>query len=315
MVRLIGAASGWGAQLRSCEDGPEFFYRYLQKTELSFLPWDFVYPIKRAADGHVPLSLCLSLVQTFNNQLADKVCAVLREGEFPIVIGGDHSIAVGTWNGVYQALAESEQLPMGLIWIDAHMDAHTPETTPSGAWHGMPLAALLGFGPDEISALKGNKPVFSPENICLIGVRSFEEGEAQLLNRLGVRIFFMDEVRRRGIGEVLKEALLHVTKKTKAFGLSLDLDAMDPDDAPGVGSPEEGGIPADDLLQALPQIFNHPKCVSVELVELNPYRDEEEKTVQICINILSHHAARGGSEHKMASGLPPERKPNLVPLS
>lgn len=316
MVRLIGAASGWGAQLRSCEEGPEFVYYSLQQSPLCCLPWSFVYPIKRASDEQVPLVNSLPLIHAFNNQLAGEVFFVLKEGECPIVIGGDHSIAVGTWNGVYQFLAEKNQLPLGLIWIDAHMDSHTPETTPSGAWHGMPLAALLGFGREEMCELRGVRPVLSPQNVCLIGVRSFEGGEAQLLHTLGVRIFFIDEVRRRGIAEVLKEAVAHVTKGTKAFGVSFDCDVIDPGDAPGVGSPEEGGIPAQDLLEELPRLFCHPNCVLLELVEFNPYRDQEEKTAAISVAIIAtYHAARGGSEHKMASGLPPERNPNLVPLS
>lgn len=282
MVHLIGAASGWGAQIRGCEEGAENLEFYLQKKELSFIPWHFLFPKKRAKEGHIPLSECLTLVSQFNQQLADKVFSLLMQNEFPMVIGGDHSIAAGTWRGVWEALQKKANLPLGLLWIDAHMDAHTPETTPSGAWHGMSLAALLGYGP-----MKAQKPVLSPEDVCLIGVRSFEEGEAALLQKLGVRIFFMDELREKGVQQVLDEALTIVTRRTKAFGLSLDLDVIDPEDAPGVGSPEEEGIAAQELLLQLDKICNHPQFCAMELVEYNPYCDKEEKTAKICMDVLS----------------------------
>jgi arginase len=272
MVRLIGAAMGHGAQLKQCAEGPES----LQKTTLSFLPWDFVFPKKEGE--------CSELVHDFNLKLADQVFSVMRNHEFPIVVGGDHSIAVGTWNGV--SLAMNNEL-FGLIWIDAHMDSHTPETTPSNAIHGMPLAGLLGFGPSFLSAPKGINPVLLPENVCLIGVRSFEEEEAALLQKLGVRIFFMDEVKRKGLDQVMKEALSIATKKTKAFGISLDLDVIDPQESPGVGSPEEGGVFKEQLLSSLPKICSHPHLVAFELVEYNPYQDVDSKTACICKEIVS----------------------------
>lgn len=274
MVHLIGAASGLGAQLQKCADGPEFLY----KTQFSDLFWDFVFPKKEKNQASS------SLIHDFNLRLADRVAACMRSQKFPIVIGGDHSIAVGTWNGVSSAL---DHVPLGLIWIDSHMDSHTPETTPSNAIHGMPLAGLLGFGPKFLSAPKGISPILLPENICLIGVRSFEEEEAALLQKLGVRIFFMDEVKRKGLDQVVVEALNLVTKKTKAFGISLDLDVIDPSEAPGVGSPEEGGILVKELLSVLPKICTHPHLAAFELVEYNPYQDVDSKTACICKEILS----------------------------
>ncbi len=274
MVRVIGAASGLGAQLRECAEGP----KYLHKTNCSFLPWDFIFPQEKVKQTDA------DLIGEFNLRLADHVFSCLRDQEFPIVIGGDHSIAVGTWNGVYFGRG---QLPLGLIWIDAHMDSHTPETTPSGAIHGMPLAGLLGFGPSFLSAPKGVCPILLPENVCLIGVRSFEEEEAALLQKLGVRIFFMDEVKRKGVDRVFEEALDQVTKNTTSFGVSLDLDCLDPKEAPGVGSPEEGGILTQELLSALPKICTHPKLSAFELVEYNPYQDVDNKTAGICKEIVS----------------------------
>lgn len=282
MVQLIGAASGWGAQIRGCEEGPEAFELYLHKKDVTFLPWHFLFPKKRAKEGHIPLPECFDLVYQFNEQLAEKLFSLMIDDQFPFVVGGDHSIAAGTWSGVHKALERKGELPLGLIWIDSHMDAHTPETTPSGAWHGMPLAALLGYGP-----MSQGKPIISPTDLCLIGVRSFEEGEAALLHSLGVRIFFMDEIEEKGMERVMEEALSIVTKKTKAFGLSLDLDAFDPEEAPGVGSPEERGIAVKEVLAELHKVCAHAHFRALELVEYNPYCDKEEKTAQICSHLLS----------------------------
>lgn len=273
MVRLIGAALGLGAQLQECAEGP----KYLQKTILSSLDWDFVFPQKNERENH-------ELIYQFNLQLAQKVMSCMQNQEFPFVIGGDHSIAVGTWNGVYFGLEQEE---FGLIWIDSHMDSHTPETTPSNAIHGMPLAGLLGFGPPFLSSLKGISPILKPENVCLIGIRSFEEEEAALLQKLGVHIFFMDDVNRKGLDTVFEEAVYHVTKRTKFFGISLDLDVIDPKEAPGVGSPEEGGILTAELLTALPKICLHPSLKAFELVEYNPKYDIDNKTASICNEIVS----------------------------
>ncbi len=170
----IGAASGWGAQVRSCEEGPERL-----KELCSLQPWgnrdpslftaETLYPSLRASEG-ASLSLRrFSLVTAINHRLADEVFAALQKGRFPVVVGGDHSLAVGTWNGVGQFCSAKDASDFGLIWIDAHMDAHTPETTPSGAWHGMPLAALLGFGERGLAQLMRSSPILKPENLCLIG--------------------------------------------------------------------------------------------------------------------------------------------------
>ena len=176
---------------------------------------------------------------------------------------------------------------MGLIWIDAHMDSHTFETTPSGAPHGMPLAGLLGHGDPSLAKLKGKDPVLLPDNVCLVGPRSFEEGEAKLLKKLGVMIYFAEEVQKRGIGEVLKEAVQYVSRHTKVFGVSLDLDVICPEEAPGVGSPEKGGVHACDLKIALSSVKDHPHFKVFELVEYNPKRNHHKQTATLCFEILS----------------------------
>lgn len=194
------------------------------------------------------------------------------------MLGGDHSCAIGTWTGIAQAIG-----PLGLIWIDAHMDAHTPETTPSGMLHGMPVASLLGHGGPRLAA-RGSS-AFDPRRVCLVGVRSFEAAEAALLDRLGVRVFSMFEVRRRGLAEVMAEALAIARDGAASFGISLDLDAIDPRDAPAVGTAVPGGIRAADLRDALARLGSDPGCAALEITEYNPYLDRDGVTVRLVADI------------------------------
>ena len=167
------------------------------------------------------------------------------------------------------------------------MDSHTPATSPSGAVHGMPLACLLGYGPPSLVALGGPGPKLRPENVCLVGVRSFEPEEAHLLDELGVRIFDMDEIERHGLNVVMGEALDLCQRNTAGFGLTLGLDAINPVHAPGVGSPESGGICGKDLAKSLEQIGDHPNLVGVEIAEFNPDRDVERKTAALVYRLLA----------------------------
>ncbi len=160
----------------------------------------------------------------------------MRHARLPCVIGGDHSCAGGTWTGVARML----QGELGLVWIDAHMDSHTPATSHTGRLHGMPLAWLLGQGDDALYGLSAG--VVDPEHVALIGVRSYEPEEKERLDRLGVRVFHIEEVHRRGLDTVAAEALAIAARGTSGFGVSIDLDAVTPEEAPGVGTPVADGI-------------------------------------------------------------------------
>lgn len=175
---------------------------------------------------------------------------------------------------------------MGLVWIDAHMDSHTAETSPSGNIHGMPLAALLGYGGPELTQIQMTDPKLSPEFLSLIGVRSFEAPEAQFLQRLGVRVYDMQEVKTRGLEIILAEAIARAEQSPSGFGVSLDLDALDPNDAPGVGVPESGGLLAEALCQALTQLKHNKNLLGIEIVEYNPCLDNDYKTEQLIQKIL-----------------------------
>lgn len=269
-ISVIGAACGYGAKDHGCQDGPEVLRALDFLDRLKTAGIDF----NRDDILHLPEDeqrTALSSVTTFCEELALKVRGILADGNFPLVLGGDHSCAIGTWSGVSNSLPERARL--GLIWIDAHMDSHTFSTSPSGAIHGMPLACLLGHGDKHLIRILSPRPKLSPESICLIGTRSFEAGEASLLNKLGVRIFPMEEITQRGFEVVWHEALAIVRHQTAGFGISLDLDALDPAEDAGVGTPEPGGLLKSGLIEMLCTLKNNPDFLAMEIVEYNPYLD------------------------------------------
>jgi arginase len=233
----------------------------------------------------VPPKLCtqagtpLDIVARTTSWLAGTTYRQVKSGRRFLVMGGDHSCAVGTWSGASIALRRSG--PLGLIWIDAHLDMHVPVTTPIGAIHGMPLAALLGYGEPELTGLSGAPSALSPSNICLVGARSFEPEEVAFAARHGVRVIGMDEVSRRGIEDVCAKARAIAGDGVAGFGVSLDLDAFDLADAPGVGSPAPGGICASNFLGAWAELTCSPLCIGAEIVEYNPHRDQSGKTAQL----------------------------------
>ena len=272
-IIVIGAASGAGAPDPATADGPDALrhYRVFHDTPLQHVEWDTILRVSRA-EQDTPLHAVAAL----SARLAAEVEAVLSAGNFPLVVGGDHSCAIGTWSGVHRALADRG--PIGLIWVDAHMDSHTFATTPSGQIHGMPLAALLGHGEAALTAIDGPGAKLHPDQVCLIGVRSYEAGEAALLHQLGVRVFEMDEVRRRGLADVFDEVLAIVRHGTAGFGVSVDLDALDPGEEPGVGTPVPGGLRRAELAAALSRLRGDPSFVAMEIVEYNPRRDRGHAT-------------------------------------
>ncbi|MCX7155849.1 MAG: arginase [Rhodocyclales bacterium] len=276
-VAVIGVASGYGAGDPACQDGSEVVraLRFLSDLEAvdDGLHWDE--PVRAAQP--VPADP-IEAVQGVAARLADSVGRHLAQGDFPLVIGGDHSCAIGTWSGVKRALGAPARL--GLIWIDAHMDSHTVATSQTRHIHGMPLASLLGHGDPRLTGVAGDGPKLLPEDVCLIGVRSFESDEAALLRQLGVRVYFMHEIRRRGLSEVFAEALHLVSEHTRGYGISIDLDVLDPAEGPGVGTPVPGGLLRADMTDALALAHGDEKLLAVEIVEYNPYLDEHFVTAR-----------------------------------
>lgn len=272
-VQLIGVASGLGAPDHGCEDGP-LLLRELRIFQRGDIPVSWEGILHPAANMVSPVAATAELCV----RLADRVQGALDTGHFPLVVGGDHSCAIGTWSGVRLWLGTRG--PLGLIWIDAHMDSHTFTTTPSGALNGMPLACLLGYGEPALTAIESTQPKLSPEHVCLLGVRSFEEGEAALLKKLGVRVICMDEIRRRGVTATLAEAMAVARTGTAGYGVSLDLDVLDPAEEPGVGSPAPGGLLCSELEQALRLLRDDPAMLAMEIVEYNPHHDRDLLTAR-----------------------------------
>ena len=236
--------------------------------------------------------------------LAAAVADSLRQGRLPCVLGGDHSCAGGTWTGVTRALNGRPGVAraLGLIWIDAHMDAHTPGTSHTDRLHGMPLAWLLGEDDNPLYGLASG--VVEPRHASLIGVRSFEPEEQVRLARLGVRVFMHDEVKARGLDAVFAEALAIATAGTAAFGISVDLDVVTPDEAPAVGTPVAGGVSGAELARALGRVGGRAELAAVELVEYSPRRDRGGRSAQVAIDLLAAAlCGRGGGTRDQAQVL------------
>ncbi len=281
-VKIIGAGCGIGARDTRCAAGPQHlkqldFASRLQTRGID-ARWGKILRARRVRTGITSLSS----IAEFSRRLSQEVSETISRKEFPLVVGGDHSCAIGSWNGVRNAIAA----PIGLIWIDAHMDAHTPETSESGALHGMPLAHLLGHGHPDLANLNGVSPVFRADRVCLIGVRSFEEKESALLSALGVRVYAMEEVRARGLSEIFAEAIATVSRGTAGFGITLDVDALDPVDAPGTGSPVAAGLRRAELIDALRHANRHPRLLGLEIAEYNPVLDHENTTARLIESIV-----------------------------
>ena len=283
-ITVVEAACGAGALDRGCKDGPAAFRRGGADRGLRGAGVEPRWRPTPAALLQVDAAP-FDAVARIAGWLAGTTAELAAGGEAFAVVGGDHSCAIGTWSGVARGVKADG--PLGLVWIDAHMDAHTPESTWSGALNGMPLAALLGIGPAALTGLAGGAPALRPEHVCLVGVRSFEPEEMALAERVGIRIIAMEEVRRRGLAAALDEAVRVACRGTAAFGLTLDLDAIDPLDAPAVGTPEPGGIRAAELRPVWRGLAQRPNCAGVEIAEYNPHRDRNGRTARLMRDLLA----------------------------
>ncbi|MDE3840644.1 arginase [Bacillus methanolicus] len=223
----------------------------------------------------------LELVAEKNEKLAAQVDEVVRSGSFPLVLGGDHSIAIGTLAGVAKHYKN-----LGVIWYDAHGDLNTAETSPSGNIHGMPLAVSIGLGHPMLTEIGGYSPKVKPENIVIIGARSLDEGERALIKEKGIKVFTMHEIDRLGMSKVMEETIDYLKEKTDGVHLSLDLDGLDPSDAPGVGTPVNGGITYRESHLAMEMLAEAQLITSAEFVEVNPILDEKNKTATVAVALM-----------------------------
>jgi len=217
--------------------------------------------------------------------LARRVEKAAGQGKFPLVLGGDHSIAVGTISGMAQHFRKKQQ-KLGVIWLDAHTDMNTPETSPSGNVHGMPLACLVGEGPRALTHLYGVSPQVDPKNVVLVGIRDVDITEKPVVQKSGVRVFTMRDIDERGMRAVMQEALQIASAGTAGVHLSLDMDGVDPDEAPGVGTPVRGGFSYREAHLAMEILSDSHKLTSMEVVEVNPVLDTANRTALLAVELV-----------------------------
>jgi arginase len=217
--------------------------------------------------------------------LSGSVYRALQSGHSPLVLGGDHSIATGTVAGVSKYFHDGNQ-KIGLIWIDAHADMNTPQTSPSGNVHGMPLACCIGRGPAELTNILGFSPKVDPENVALVGIRDIDTRERTNIRESGVAAFTMRDIDERGLQKVMSEAIAIASNGTAGFHLSLDLDYVDPTDAPGVGTPVRGGATYREAHLAMEMINDSGGLVSMEAVEVNPVLDVANRTADLAVELI-----------------------------
>lgn len=223
----------------------------------------------------------LDLVAEKSKLLADKVDEIIQNGSFPLVLGGDHSIAIGTLAGVAKHYKN-----LGVIWYDAHGDLNTAETSPTGNIHGMPLAVSLGLGHSSLTEIAGYTPKVKPENVVVIGARDLDEGEKDLIKEIGIKVYTMHEIDRLGMAKVMEETIAYLKDRTDGVHLSLDLDGLDPIYAPGVGTPVLGGISYRESHLAMEMLEEAKIITSAEFVEVNPILDEKNKTAGVAVELM-----------------------------
>ena len=202
-----------------------------------------------------------------------------------MVLGGDHSLAIGSFSGVSNFYRKQSK-KVGYLWLDAHGDMNTPESSPSGNVHGMPLAALIGYGAPELVGLLGYQPKVDARHVCIVGVRDLDARERRLVKESGVHAFTMRDIDERGMRDVMEEALRFVTDDTDGTAVSLDMDFVDPDDAPGVGTPVRGGVTYRETHLAMEMIADSEALLSFEIVEINPVLDLHNETALLGVEVI-----------------------------
>lgn len=286
-LKIIGAPSDLGQGRRGVDMGASAIRYAGLEEKLEALGYD----VEDLGNVPVPMIETTKLtneklkylpeVKTVCESLFDAVSAVVREGHTPIILGGDHSISIGSLAGI--AAAESS---FGVIWFDAHGDMNTADSTPSGNIHGMPLAVSLGYGHEELVQLGGFTPKVRPENVVLVGIRDIDRDEAKLIQKSGIKAFTMAEIDRIGMAQVMEEAIAIASSGTKGIHLSLDLDALDPMYAPGVGTPVNGGVTYREGHLAMELLAASDKLLSVDVVEVNPILDHQNRTGVMAVELV-----------------------------
>jgi len=290
-ISIVGVPMDLGADRRGVDMGPSAL-RYADLNEkLQALGYDvddlgdldvIIPETRHFGDPHAKY---LKEIADACTHLANLVLEIHTDHRTPIVLGGDHSIAVGTISGMAESFRRQNG-KIGLMWFDAHADFNTPQISPSGNVHGMPMAAIMGYGPIELTRIFGFSPKIQPERAVMIGIREVDLQERELVKSSGVRVFTMKEIDRRGIGSVMDEALAIVTKDTDGFSVTLDADFLDPYESPGVATPVRGGADYREAHLAMELIADTKRMVSFEITEINPILDVHNKTAHFGMELI-----------------------------
>jgi arginase len=300
-VAIIGAPLDLGAGRRGVDMGPSAVrVAGLGKrlaalgydvTDLGNIPAAQPEAVEDAGSGDAKY---LPQIAASCEHLGELVAQALADGKTPLVLGGDHSIAVGTVAGVSRYFRNSDREAndsdpggkIGLLWVDAHADMNTPQSSPSGNVHGMPLACCVGVGPESLAGMFGFAPKVDPSNVALVGIRDVDRLERGTVRDTRVRAFTMRDIDERGMRSVMDEAIAITTKGTSGFHLSLDMDFVDPEYAPGVGTPVRGGATYREAHLAMEVVCDSGRMVSMEVVEVNPVIDEVNRTADLAVELI-----------------------------
>lgn len=290
-VRIIGVPSDLGASRRGVDMGPSA----LRIANIGPRLTNLGYEIDDI--GNVPVAVRESIAKMHDSKikflpeisdamisLKDRVYESMKQGRTPLVLGGDHSLAIGSIAGMTKFYAEQKK-KIGVIWLDAHGDINTPDTSQSGNIHGMPLAIALGIGHKDLLAVSESVPMVDPSRSVLIGIRDLDPGERNAIRELGVRAFTMRDIDEMGMRSVIQEAIRIATNGTVGFHLSFDVDCMDPAVAPGVGTPVRGGTTYREGHLAMEIIHDSGKMLSMDITEVNPVLDTMNSTADLAVEM------------------------------
>jgi len=294
-IRLLGVPLDLGAARRGAHMGPSALRLAHLERALRQLGHDVDdlgdLPSPSCAVGPTVVPGTLAVIAEVCTRLTDFAAAAVRADALPLVLGGDHSVAAGSVAGVARALRE-RGASLGLLWLDAHADLNTPDTSPSGNVHGMPMAHLLGLGDRRLATLAGDTPAVHPAHVAYVGLRDLDPGEQQRIRSLGITAFTMRDIDERGMHAVMQDALAVVSHGTGGVHASLDLDLLDPMEAPGVGTPVSGGITRREARLAMELLHDAGTLVSMDVVEVNPLLDHHNRTAELAVDLVASALGR-----------------------
>lgn len=291
VIEVIGVPLDLGANIRGANMGPSELrnaklHEKLLALSLSIIDdGDLVIPLRHSLPENEHEEKFLTSISKICTDLSSKVHHALTQGRIPLSLGGDHSLAIGSISGASRFFREQNK-EFGLIWFDAHADMNTPETSPSGNIHGMPLSVVLGNGFSQLTSIGFRGPKLNPLKTALVGIRSIDDEEKSVCHKMGVRIYTMREIDERGMKEVMEEIRKNLIEACDGIHVSFDLDSVDPQYAPGVSTPVAGGLSYRESHLALEMIADTHKLVSCDFVELNPLADHNQMSANLAIELI-----------------------------